>query len=471
MRRGWRSPGQLNPEELDWFVTLELPVSAGLPEDGPIPVRDLLRVAPALDGLVPDDAVGERLFGIQERGAWQALLVGGGGCSLAPDVDVMHRTLRVPLRQERLEAPEAARELARSGERVYTSVVHELRGEPDPPKTVPMKPAHGLLGLGDKWSKTQGYLNEHWKASYVSKHAKGLDVAGVWDRPGGLGQGVDVTVIEGGFVTRQPSSGDPVVTHPDLAVRVPLVESVSVKDPREVLHGMSTLGVLAAEPENGRGLRGIVPRANFQALTPLGKDGVTSTPRALARAIKRTSPGGVIVLAREDKVANMPLEADVNYQRLYRLAAHNCITVVAAWGNGKHDLDGTFGWTNQHNDPLKAPGDNLSIRVAAADPTTRKRLRSSNYGRGVSAYAWGACVTTFTQTAYRSTYSNTSAATALVAGAAALVQALWMHQRPPPLTHLSPRDLRFRLYDKGRPSTGVDPIGRMPSVTRTWRAF
>ncbi len=465
---------ELSDDDFDWFLVIEPHPDMVLPDDGPVPLGPFLDAEPRLREIVATVPTAERLFGLSTRLEWDALLGRvSGACGAAPVAD-LHRVLRVAIRHEPA-ARQLARDITPNDQVLYYGVVTEDRGaKSPPPRTRPLQTRSDLLGNNDPYIGFQSYLlGGKFNPKKKPPGAPGLRADKVWRLPGGLGQGAHVTLVEGGWTVGPPAStgAHPLVQHQDLSARVPLIHG-HVGGTADISHGMATLGVLAAEPENGVGLRGLVPRATLQVVSKFNNNQVSNSHAALVHAVKHTPRGGIVVLAMENKRGHIPLERDKHIAAALRLARSLCVTVVTAFGNGGREQNTAFGWTTQPASPLLAGNDNGAIRVAAVVPKTGKKLAKSNYGHGVSAHSWGDKVTSFSSTQYTLGYSHTSAATALVAGAAALVQALWLKKTPTPLTPLSPRVLRALLYDTGSPSaTGTDQIGRQPNVYNAYKAF
>jgi hypothetical protein len=268
-------------------------------------------------------------------------------------------------------------------------------------------------------------------------------------------------------------------------------------------HGTRTIGVIRSL-DNSAGETGIAPAANGFLVSIYPEDETTdprlerpARPDAIATAALYLGPGGVMVL--EDQVSKegkgdpkeqfWPVEVDTFAARDAIIAATMAyVTVIEATGNGEDtdakgnagtgDLDAQF----PELDPTRAGFvDSGAILVAAAtsgDP--HKLLSDSRYGRRVDCYAWGENVATLDipgtppigavplSTATVANYSGSSAATAIIAGAALVVQGMFLARFGFPA---SPAYIRDLLRDR-TPGQNIDSadgyandrIGVMPDL-------
>jgi hypothetical protein len=113
------------------------------------------------------------------------------------------------------------------------------------------------------------------------------------------------------------------------------------------------------------------------------------------------------------------------------------------------------------------------VGAATAGPE-HARIAGSNFGRRIDCYAWGEQVVTTGDGVdsreidrLTETFSGTSAASAIVAGAAVLLQSIAKADRGQPL---SPADLRALLRDPIAGTASVNPaddrIGVMPDLKK-----
>jgi hypothetical protein len=120
--------------------------------------------------------------------------------------------------------------------------------------------------------------------------------------------------------------------------------------------------------------------------------------------------------------------------------------------------------------PGWVPRDSEAIVVGAATPGKRhQRIEGSNFGRRVDCYAWGGGVATTGRgpDVVVGNFNGTSAAAAIVAGAAVVVQGIAKAYRGEPLKPETLRTL-FRDPSLGTPSAhpDTDLIGVMPDLKK-----
>ncbi|HEY0513101.1 MAG TPA: S8 family serine peptidase, partial [Thermoanaerobaculia bacterium] len=251
-------------------------------------------------------------------------------------------------------------------------------------------------------------------------------------------------------------------------------------------HGAAVLGQLAA---TGQGVLGAASGPGQFLLASHYRSKNDSHPFAgtsghVAAAIVQTlariggqgvQAGDILVL--EVQRSLLPTEVDEADCDAIRLASGLGVIVVGAAGNGGINLDGyavaeTGRSLNRSSPQFVDSGAILVGAARAAIPHDRAPF--SNYGSRLDCFGWGEAVTTcgFGDLAgtvatnfYTNVFDGTSSATPIVAGAAALVQAL---HKTPNGPWLDPRALRTLLSD---PATGTRQgpnvagfIGIMPDL-------
>lgn len=304
-----------------------------------------------------------------------------------------------------------------------------------------------------------------------------------WKLPGGLGENVSIIDIEQGWGLK----------HQDFDDRAPirLLGGLNLEHRR---HGTRVIGVIGGD-RSGEGTWGIAPRARLglisqwraASLASADRAVVYQTAEAILEAAGWLSPGDVLVLQAQvtlsspwrldpQRLPMLPVEVEPLVRDAIREAVARDIVVVAAAGNGGHDLDevcidGEY--------PLRRSRlDSQAIVVGASTASApHRRIRQSNYGSRVDCYAHGYHVATSTTDELNSTtdeyttsFSGTSAATAIVAGVAAVVQS-WVHARFDG-RRLRPQAMRRLLRDvtfgTRSHTPSVDRIGVMPDLGALW---
>lgn len=289
----------------------------------------------------------------------------------------------------------------------------------------------------------------------------GIDARYAWTVPGGDGAGQSLVDIEWGWNLQ----------HEDLREHaISLLWGENIKDLR---HGTNVLGIIAAA-DNALHCIGITPK-----LARIAVVGQWKTPQdyvtgpAVLEALSAMVPGDVLLLEAQTILfgyENVPLEIEPAVFDLVHFATEHGIVVIAAAGNGGVDLDTV---RDPNGEALfdRNYRDSGAILVGSAHAATRKRLSSSCYGDRVDCFAWGDQVVTLDSDnwgAYhdrtRADFSQTSAAAAIVAGAALAVQGAYYASTG---NRLEPQAMR-KLLSNSFNTPSVDPphdrIGVMPDL-------
>ncbi|HMB92285.1 MAG TPA: S8 family serine peptidase [Rhodothermales bacterium] len=320
----------------------------------------------------------------------------------------------------------------------------------DPPGREPQ-----VNSPGNPLSVLQGYLDAA---------PKGIDARYAWGLPGGDGKGQHLIDVERGWY----------LNHMDLPTRhSPLKDALilgSILPGYPSVHGTSVLGIICGE-DNTTGILGIAHHSNVRVASYYDNNYSSNIPNAVLAAIDKLSPGGVLLLEVQLLYVPgstlywpyMPVEVTQTTFDVIELAIAQDITVIEAAGNGGHDLD-----TYEDLSGIKllqqgADGyrDSGAILVGAASSENRFRLPISNYGSRIDCYAWGENVVTSASVApggeYIDFFGGTSAAAAIIAGAALVVQGIAVQHSG---KYLKPAKLRDMLSD---PATGT-PFTEHPSL-------
>ncbi len=298
----------------------------------------------------------------------------------------------------------------------------------------------------------------------------GIDARFAWTRAGGKGEAQQIVDIEKGWT----------LDHQDIAAHGATLmcgDNLASSHP----HGTNVLGVMCATHEKIGGL-GIAPEvATVQVMSHRGMCGgaLLSLPDAIAKAIINFPPCGVLLL--EVQESGLPAEALLGNYDYIRLATEAGIIVIEPAGNGGMfgvDLDkyDDAGKRILNRKDINFRGDSGAIMVAAATSMNpHSRMKFSNYGNRVDCFAWGenvccatsTTVTPFSKNEYRGDFGGTSSASAIIAGAALLVQgmaeeSLGRNKRKTPL------QMRALLSNPANGTASDDPlnfpIGVMPDL-------
>ncbi|HEY5999142.1 MAG TPA: S8 family serine peptidase [bacterium] len=306
---------------------------------------------------------------------------------------------------------------------------------------------------------------------YVKTAPEGIDATFAWTKADGSGGRVTIVDVEYSF---NPA-------HEDLP-SVPLISGVFYQGWGSD-HGTAVLGELAGVA-NGLGVRGIASAASLKFASPCPN--TSCRPYAPAAAINAarlaTSPGDVILIEQQTSACSSgygPLEWIWSVRDAIKTATAGKRIVVQAAGNGAVDLDspnclGVFGTT---------ANDSGAIIVGAGAPpgytqNDRSRLSYSSFGRRVDVQGWGFRVVTTgygdlhagsgVNQWYSDSFSGTSSAASIVAGAAALLSGI-TRQRG---SLLLPARVRFLLSSTGSPQQDApgfpasQHIGPRPNLKR-----
>ena len=313
----------------------------------------------------------------------------------------------------------------------------------------------------DTFAKEQRYLNAA---------PDGIDARSAWDK-GGDGAGMHFIDLERGWF----------LGHEDLPATT-LICNCNHRFPDRRDHGTAVLGVVAGV-DNNLGIVAIAPKlksvrvvSRFRADSCkeghkdetcqglIGDDMLIAD--AICAAIWATPRPHVLLLEVQRGVPELPTETDDADFKAIQRAVRNGVIVIEAAGNGKQNLDN---WLT---------ADSGAILVGAAlSALPHDRLNVSNFGSRVDCYAWGEGIVSAgfgdlshvagdDNTTYTATFGGTSGASAIIAGAALLVQGLHLKKRD---SLLSPEQMRSILSATGTPqgpTTTLENIGVMPDLRR-----
>lgn len=351
-----------------------------------------------------------------------------------------------------------------------------------PKSLVDEEPPVGLPGERPAdFTKRQGYMGPA---------PVGIGVHSAWQKPGGKGEGVQVIDIEGGWR----------FTHSDLLVNSGgLLAGTQYPEVEWRDHGTAVLGQIGGDADEF-GVSGISPSARLSGVS----HGSLGSARAIAAAAEKLTAGDVLLLemhrpgplhgyqARADQDGYIAVEWWPDDLVEIRIAVARGIIVVEAAGNGGQDFDAPLykiphasfpsGWKN----PLDGSEDSGAILVGAGAPPggnhgpSRSRLDFSNFGARIDCQGWGRSVVTcgygddYKDTSdpydedfwYSRTFSGTSSASPIVAGAIACLSGI-SKARGRVLQPLEVREALRRTgsLQQSAPSSPVNQhIGNLPDL-------
>ena len=246
-------------------------------------------------------------------------------------------------------------------------------------------------------------------------------------------------------------------------------------------HGTAVLGELVAD-DNSFGVTGIVPDAGLGFVNAHNSERGYDLANSINIARTATAPGDVILIEQQIPVTPggfdyVPSEWVSDVYDAIKLATADGRIVVEAAGNGGEDLDDvqTFG---KRFPSGKRDSGAIIVGAGAAPGCTspaRSRLSFSTYGSRVDLQGWGECVTTTgygdlftgsTNSLYTSRFSGTSSASAIVAGAAAVLSSAIEAKTGKPT---KPADVRRTLVASGTPQAGSAHIGPLPDLVAAFK--
>lgn len=321
----------------------------------------------------------------------------------------------------------------------------------------------------------------------------GLGVESVWGLPGGRGQDEVLADVERGWHTG----------HVEFSGVSFTLLAGGVMEDLHVPHGTQVLSTAVARENDEYGL-GVAPDVPTVVLSAelRATSGVIDTTKAVLEAIAELAKhpvGSVLLLETQkeakDKLGTVPAGREGPCEMvketfdLIQLAVANHIVVVEAAGNGGPSTTGTDpDGLNLDDYPTLLHGDSGALLVGQSQWTsatghvpvpkgcTGKRIDCFGWGDNVyaaSALPWGTDKHTgdaIFKDEYTSGFGGTSAASAMVAGAALVVQGLVRKGAAGALGYLPPMQMRALLRSRtpgiNTPlaSGDTETIGVMPDL-------
>jgi len=314
--------------------------------------------------------------------------------------------------------------------------------------------------------------------NYLDAAPDGIDARFAWTQ-GGDGDGMHFIDLERGWFLGHEDLPNPKLIFNSNAAASGFIHSAD--------HGTAVLGAIAGL-DNDRGIVGITPGlasvrvvSHFKAARPTE----IHVAGAICAALwARPAPHVLLLEVQRGKSPELPTESDDADFVAIHLAVAKGVIVIEAAGNGGIDLDNLLDTAGQRpmNRALWATPadikkfDSGAILVGAASSSTpHERLPDSNFGSRVDCYGWGENIVSagygdlnlsqVDNTRYTGAFGGTSGASAIIAGAALLVQGLHLKATG---SLLSPAQMRSILSNPatGTPqgATVLGHIGVMPDL-------
>jgi hypothetical protein len=299
---------------------------------------------------------------------------------------------------------------------------------------------------------------------YLNAAPTGIDARWAWTQASN-GTGMQFIDLEEGWF----------LEHEDLPNGIQVICNDNLDNDIVRDHGTAVLGAIAGK-NNDRGIVGIAPGASVSLVSHFkaveGTNG--HVPDAIYAALEADQPPHVLLLEVQRGDPWLPTEIEEADFEAIQCAVANGVIVIEAAGNGGVDLD-SFNRMNRAGADFQDSG--AIIVGAASSSPPHERRPESNFGSRVDCYAWGDNIVSAgygdrnpgsnNNKRYTKTFGCTSGASAIIAGAALLVQGWHLQQNG---TLLSPEQMRTILSS---PATGTPQggevggrIGVMPDLRK-----
>ncbi|MES9784936.1 S8 family peptidase [Bacillus thuringiensis] len=306
------------------------------------------------------------------------------------------------------------------------------------------------------------------KQGYLEAAPYGINAPFAWGIQGGNGNGITFVDMEYGWL----------LNHEDLLHQnIELMSGRNIN--QHVGHGTSVLGIVSSE-DNEVGNIGIAPKAKAKVISQIRDNGQYNTADAILSAVNQLEAGDVLLLEAQasfdgygDKY--LPVEVQPDIFDAIRAGTDKGIVIIEAGANGWNDLDQFKDRKGKQvlNRNSKDFKDSGAIMVGAGSSSfPHERMWFSNYGSRIDVYGWGENVDTTTAeqsrsavNLYTSSFSGTSSASPIIAGAATLVQSIAKENLGQPYR---PSELRSILSNQSTGTKSKDPyadkIGVLPDL-------
>lgn len=329
-----------------------------------------------------------------------------------------------------------------------------------------LKPALPPLLLAGK-EETPSFFDLQ---NYLDDAPTGVGAKTVWALPGGRGEFVSIVDVETGFMAK----------HEDLGSVFHNNSGILSGD-----HGTAVLGILRGV-DNEFGVTGIAPQAQLGFygfpegdLDDVNEAYIKGINASISGAVAQMQAGDVLVIEQHMVGPDNQKYTAVEYwpeifSELKRATDKGIICVEAA-GNGNSDFDSSV-YEGAFNLKIRDSG---CILVGAGSHGAHERLSFSNYGSRIDAHGFGHKVTSTgygdlfnlsPASQYTQSFSGTSSATPIVAGAVALVSSVAKAKG----RVITPLEMREALRATGTPQgsqTQSKRIGNMPDVPALLKYF
>lgn len=307
------------------------------------------------------------------------------------------------------------------------------------------------------------------RQGYLEPAPLGINAPYAWSIKGGDGKGTTFVDMEYGWL----------FSHEDLVnQKIELMSGQNKSEHHD--HGTSVLGIVSAEDNNIGGI-GIAPKAKVKVVSQIRDNGRYNTADAILSAVNNMQAGDILLLeaqATYDGYGDknyLPVEVKPDIFDAIRMGTNKGIIIIEAGANGGNDLDQFRDRNGKQVLNRNSPDfkDSGAIMVGAAFARVpHKRSSFSNYGNRVDVYGWGNAVDTtdakpreFMTNLYTSSFSGTSSASPIIAGAAASIQGIAKNNQGKVYT---PSQLRDILSDSSTGTKSNDPtsdkIGVLPDL-------
>ncbi len=325
-----------------------------------------------------------------------------------------------------------------------------------------LEPSAGLRGyLGPPSSSepsTYTVEDPHVKyQSYLEEEETGC-IEG-WQYLGGRGENVRFCDVEAAWNLKKEES--------DLPIARLLHGKNNRKDRFDRRHGNNSVGVVCANTNHKKGV-GIchqIGEATVSSYVPKRGRRRDELFCAIIKAAchlafvgpddgLKCDPGNILLIEVGESGGKLPVEVAECYYWAIRIATAVGIIVIEPAGNGGTDIEDELC-------PRKCFGDPRAILVGALHPKTKRILRDSSRGDCINAWAWGRSVYCY-YPMERQAFGQTSAASAIVAGCAAMVQSLFKQANPCEV--LSPCDMRSRLQKASHDRRGPKVLNIIKAI-------